>query len=83
MKTNTSLQPLPYPQTPESANAYFIKHGINKSEWARQMKVPRTTVADLLRGKMKGNWGNSHRTAILLGLKENPQQELCNEKTTH
>ena len=30
----THFKPLPYPQTLESARAYFLRHGINRSEWA-------------------------------------------------
>ena len=44
----THFKPLPYPQTLESARAYF------------------------LRGQLKGTWGEAHKTAVLLGLKPNP-----------
>lgn len=63
------LDKLPYPQTPESAKAYFRQHGISISAWAKHMGVPRTTVVDLIRGKIKGNYGVAHKTAVILGLK--------------
>ncbi len=71
MQTRT-FQPLPYPQTPESARAYFIQHGINRSEWARAFGINQQTISDLLRGQLKGNWGDSHHAAVLLGLKSKP-----------
>ena len=77
MKTENILTPLPYPQTVDSAHQYFIKHGINRSEWCRQMGVKVQTVSDLLRGQLKGTWGESHHVAVLLGLKENPDQEAA------
>ena len=75
--TTTSYTPRPYPQTVDSAHQYFIKHGINRSEWCRQMGVKVQTVSDLLRGQLKGTWGESHYVAVLLGLKENPNQETA------
>ena len=75
--TTTSYTPLPYPQTVDSAHQYFIKHGINRSEWCRQMGVKVQTVSDLLRGQLKGTWGERHYVAVLRGLKENPNQETA------
>ena len=73
--TTTSYTPLPYPQTVDSAHQYFIKHVINRSEWCRQMGVKVQTVSDLLRGQLKGTWGESHYVAVLRGLQELPNQE--------
>ncbi|AFI46436.1 DNA-binding protein [Pasteurella multocida] len=69
----TSFKPLPYPQTPESVRAYFLLHGINRSEWARHFGVSQQAISDLLRGQLKGTWGESHKTAVLLGLKPDPE----------
>ncbi|NBI42026.1 DNA-binding protein [[Haemophilus] felis] len=71
--SNKAFQPLPYPQTLESARAYFLLHGINRSEWARHFGVDQQAISDLLRGQLKGTWGQSHKTAVLLGLKPNPE----------
>lgn len=65
----TSFKPLPYPQTPESAKAYFLRHGINRSEWARHFGVEQQAISDFFRGRLKGTRGTSHKTAVLLGLK--------------
>jgi hypothetical protein len=72
MKKQNQLKPLPYPQTVESAHQYFIIHGINRSEWCRAMGLKVQTVTDILRGKGKGTWGEAHKTAVLLGIKPNP-----------
>ncbi|HEJ2039539.1 DNA-binding protein [Pseudomonas aeruginosa] len=72
--TTTSAAPLPYPQTPESANAWFVTHGINKSAWARELGIDRMTMVDLLRGRLKGLRGDAHHAAVALGLKANPTQ---------
>lgn len=71
-KRAVNFEPLPYPQTPKSAQRYFLKRGINKSEWARYFGLERTIVEHLLGGKLKGRRGKSHEAAIKLGLKENP-----------
>lgn len=42
---NSEFQPLPYPQTPESAKAYFIQHGINRSEWARHFGIDQQAIS--------------------------------------
>lgn len=67
--TNKVFHPLPYPQTLESARAYFLLHGINRSEWARYFVVEQQAISDLLRGQLKGTWGDAHKTAVLFGLK--------------
>ena len=73
--TNKVFHPLPYPQTLESARAYFLLHGINRSEWARQFGVDQQAISDLLSGQLKGTWGKAHKTAVVLGLKPNPDHK--------
>ncbi|MFU2111663.1 DNA-binding protein [Glaesserella parasuis] len=74
---NRDFQPLPYPQTPETARAYFLQHGINRSEWARFFGIDQQAISDHLRGKLKGTWGESHKVAVLLGLKPNPETKAA------
>ncbi|MCT8548521.1 DNA-binding protein [Glaesserella parasuis] len=74
---NKDFQPLPYPQTPETARAYFNLHGINRSEWARHFGIDQQAISDHLRGRLKGTWGKSHEVAVLLGLKPNPEQQAA------
>ncbi|XXQ69017.1 DNA-binding protein [Neisseriaceae bacterium B1] len=66
------LKPLPYPQTPQSAKAWFFRHGINRSEWARHFGLEISTVNHLLGGRYRGYRGATHQAAVLLGLKEQP-----------
>lgn len=69
-----NFKPIPYPQTPQSASAWFRKNGICKAHWARHFGLERTTVEHLLRGQLKGNFGKSFQAAVLLGLKEQPDE---------
>ncbi|APC18569.1 hypothetical protein BLL42_23700 [Pseudomonas frederiksbergensis] len=70
--TSLDSAPLPYPQTPKSANAWFVSHGICKAHWAKAQGLDRMTVVDLLRGRLKGLRGEAHHAAVALGLKANP-----------
>jgi gp16 family phage-associated protein len=71
-RSTPSSAPLPYPQTPASANAWFVRHGVCKAQWARDMGFDRMVVVDLLRGRLKGLRGDAHLVAIALGLKADP-----------
>lgn len=72
MQKHDEFKPLPYPQTHKSAARWFKRHGVCKAHWARYFGFERTVVEHLLRGKLKGRYGQSHAAAIKLGLKENP-----------
>ncbi|PKF70424.1 DNA-binding protein [Pseudomonas fluvialis] len=72
-RSTPKAAPLPYPQTAESANAWFITHGICKAQWAREMGIERAILVDLLRGRLKGLRGEAHLGAIALGLKAAPE----------
>ena len=67
---------LPYPQTPTTAAAWFVRHGVCKTAWAEAHKFSRHIVVDLLRGKNKGHRGKSHNAAIALGLKPDPKNTI-------
>lgn len=64
----------PYPSTPDEARQWFVNHGICIADWARHYEVSRYAVFDLLRKKRKGVRGETHRTAVLLGLKPDPEK---------
>lgn len=70
---NTLKTGRPALRTPEQVREWFIANGINVSEWARANGVSRYTVYDLLRGKRVGRRGDSHRAAIALGMKADPE----------
>jgi gp16 family phage-associated protein len=70
-----SAAPLPYPQTTVTAKAWFVRHGVCKAQWARDMGLDRMVVVDLLRGRLKGLRGQAHNAAVALGLKADPEIE--------
>lgn len=74
-RKSPSATALPYPQTPDSANDWFIRNGVCKSDWARDMGLERMVVVDLLRGRLKGLRGQAHDAAVALGLKADPKAE--------
>lgn len=58
------------PRTPEQVRTEFRRKGITFAQWARQHNVSRHLVAQILSAKRPCNYGESHRIAVLLGLKE-------------
>ena len=62
---------LPYPQTVQSARTYIVANGLSVSGLARANNLPRLALQDLLRpeGHLKGQRGQAHLAAIVLGLK--------------
>ncbi|RJX32384.1 MAG: DNA-binding protein [Oxalobacter sp.] len=71
-KTREIGYAIPFPQTAESAKKYIREHGLCVTEIARQHNISRFALVDLLRGRRKGFRGETHRAAILLGLKADP-----------
>ncbi|MEO8118027.1 MAG: DNA-binding protein [Rhodoferax sp.] len=57
-------------KTREQVLADFKAAGITQTEWARANGFNRLTLVGLLRGAHLGRWGESHRCAVALGLKE-------------
>lgn len=72
--SNTQFRPLPFPQTRESAWAYFEEHGICMAQWAKALNLPAYSVRDVLHEKNKGRRGYAHKAAVALGLKPNPEK---------
>ncbi|HYG07437.1 MAG TPA: DNA-binding protein [Stenotrophomonas sp.] len=60
------------PRSPEQARDWLKANGITVSAFAHQIEVNPTVVFDLLRGRSQGNYGDSHKAAIALGLKAPP-----------
>lgn len=65
----------PFPQTPKSAAAWLKAHGVPLSEVARAHQISRHVLSDLLRGQLRGNRGQAHLGAIVLGIKAAPVDE--------
>lgn len=58
-------------KTPAQVREEFAHKGISVAEWARLHKVNRQLVSEILRGtRTKCVRGQSHRIAVLLGLKD-------------
>lgn len=64
---------VPFPQTPQTAAAWCKAQGVTVSGLARAHGLNRAILVDLLRGRLAGNYGNAHKAAIVLGLKEEPK----------
>jgi gp16 family phage-associated protein len=62
-------------RTPEEAKAWFDRHGIPVSEWARLHGFEPAVVFSLLNGRTRGRRGMAHLAAIALGLKANPASD--------
>ena len=57
-------------KTPEEVRGDFFKRGVNVAKWARDHGLSRQSVDAVLRGKTKGNRGEAHKAAVLLGIKD-------------
>ena len=57
-------------KTPEQARKEIESQGISISAWAHKNGLSPRPVYDVLSGRNKGRFGESHRAAVLLGLKE-------------
>ncbi len=54
--------------------AALAAHGINLRELCEANKISYQAARELLCGKSSGRRGNSHRAAIFLGLKPDPEK---------
>jgi len=59
----------PKTRTPEAARADLERQGISVAEFARTHSLPYGIVYQVLTGDKKGRRGESHRAAVLLGIK--------------
>lgn len=56
--------------TLDEARAEIRKRGITIRQWAAQNGLNAPIVFEVLGGRKKGNWGDAHKAAVLLGIKE-------------
>lgn len=54
----------------EEARNEIRRQGITIKEWARQRALDSKTVFEVLGGRKKGKWGEAHKAAVLLGMKD-------------
>ena len=58
------------PLSPEQARANLERQGKSLADFCREHDLSRNLVSDLLNGRKKGRRGESHRAAVLLGIKD-------------
>lgn len=56
--------------SPQETKASLHKRGVTIREWARQNGLSERIVHEVLRGRFKGKYGQAHRAAVLLGIKD-------------
>ncbi|WP_313401726.1 DNA-binding protein [Stenotrophomonas sp.] len=61
---------MPATRTPKQAKEWLAKQGKTVQEFAREHGLDPFTCYQVLSGKKKGMRGESHRAAVLLGIKE-------------
>ena len=72
MKNNLTTKP---PQTALlKKRAELAAHGINLRELCEAKNISYQAARELLCGKSSGRRGNSHRAAVALGLKPDPEK---------
>lgn len=57
-------------KTADEAKAEIVKSGLTISKWAIGHGLSPSTVYGVLKGKLQGNYGEVHKAAVLLGMKE-------------
>jgi len=57
-------------KTLEQAKAEFVKRGETIAQWAREHGFDPEHVRAVLYGRAKGKWGESHKIAVALGIKD-------------
>lgn len=56
-------------KTAEEAKSEIKKNGLTIAKWAMKNGLPPSVVYAVLKGSLQGNYGDSHRAAVLLGMK--------------
>ena len=54
----------------KEAKASIRHRGLTIREWAENHKLNPKTVFEVLSGRQKGHWGEAHRAAVILGIKD-------------
>jgi len=71
---NSSAQQFPIEKqgikTRAEVREHLSRRGISIAQWADWNDLPRSTVYNLLYGRLTGARGKAHQAAVLLGLKD-------------
>lgn len=60
----------PKTKTARQVRTELRRSGVSIAEWARANQASYSLTHELLAGRIKGHRGESHRIAVLLGLKD-------------
>ena len=66
-------------KTPAQARAELVRRGIAISDWASRHGFTRSLVYEVLSGRRPCRRGQSHRAAVLLGMKDGEIEEAGSE----
>lgn len=61
---------MPALKTRSQVRQQFNRIGMSIADWARKHNVDQSLTYQVLRGDKKGNRGEAHRIAVLLGIKD-------------
>jgi gp16 family phage-associated protein len=61
---------MPQLLTRKQAQEALVRQGKTVADFARENELSRHIVYQVLSGKKKGRYGESHRAAVLLGIKD-------------
>ncbi len=69
-------------RTPEQARQWLRDNGITATGFATQTGISHDAIKDVLSGRAKGNFGETHRAAVALGIKRNPEYPTKSRNAT-
>lgn len=66
-------------KTAEEAKAEIRSSGLTITKWSVRNGLAPSIVADVLRGRLQGHYGEAHKAAVLLGMKKGEINEDSSE----
>ena len=79
MAQDTNLQLSSFPRTPQQVQCWFRENGLTVADWSADRGFNPALVYAVLKGERKCLRGQSHRIAVALGLKSEPQGSSSNQ----
>jgi gp16 family phage-associated protein len=67
--------------TPKEAKQRLLEKGMTQKTLAAKLRVPLHVVKDVLNGRVKGHFGDSHRVAKYLGIAIRPREPYGSMKS--
>lgn len=56
--------------TRSQAREEIRRQGVTVKQWSQERGLKSKTVFEVLSGRNKGHWGEAHKAAVLLGIKD-------------